>query len=215
MKIPDTWSFDIKEVADNFDDHVKEQLPWYDLVTNAVAHIARHYIHEGGIIYDIGASNGNIGRAIEKTITERNAKLIGIEKSPEMANKYNAEGEICITDALEFDYQKADLIVCFLTIMFIHPKDRKEFIQKLKSSLNIGGALIIVDKCLPISGYPATILSRLALSEKLNAGAEPKAIIDKELSLSGIQVPIDISILPDNAVEFFKFGDFAGWIIEK
>ena len=63
MQIPSegSWSFDADGIADAFDDHVREQLPWYDLATDALIHIARHYIPEGGIVYDIGASTGNMG----------------------------------------------------------------------------------------------------------------------------------------------------------
>ena len=44
MKIPNTWTFESVEVADGFDLHVREQLPWYDLVTGAIGQIARHFI---------------------------------------------------------------------------------------------------------------------------------------------------------------------------
>ena len=30
MEIPKNWSFASQEVAKNFDNHVREQLPWYD-----------------------------------------------------------------------------------------------------------------------------------------------------------------------------------------
>ncbi|WP_321900045.1 hypothetical protein, partial [Paraburkholderia heleia] len=43
--------------------HVHEQLPWYDLATETVVHFARHYIPNGGRVYDIGCATGNVGRA--------------------------------------------------------------------------------------------------------------------------------------------------------
>ena len=39
-------------------------------------------------------------------------------------------------------------------------------------------------------------------------------MIKKELSLSGIQRPLYPGELGEDAVEVFRFGDFAGWIIE-
>ena len=30
MKVPKIWTFENKEVANDFDNHVREQLPWYD-----------------------------------------------------------------------------------------------------------------------------------------------------------------------------------------
>ena len=63
MQIPKNWTFENTSVAQNFDKHVREQLPFYDLATNAISHIARHYIQENKLVYDIGASTGNIGNS--------------------------------------------------------------------------------------------------------------------------------------------------------
>jgi hypothetical protein len=80
--------------------------------------------------------------------------------------------------------------------------------------LRPGGAIIIFDKCEPASGYVATVLWRLALAGKAAAGVEAKEILAKELSLGGVQRPISPREL-DPATEIFRFGDFAGWVIEK
>ena len=64
MQIPSNWTFEDSDVAKNFNKHVREQLPFYDLVTNAISHIARHYVPENGLVYDVGASTGNIGKSI-------------------------------------------------------------------------------------------------------------------------------------------------------
>jgi len=50
MKIPSNWTFKSKDVAEHFDAHVREQLPFYDLVTDTIVHIARHYLPNNGII---------------------------------------------------------------------------------------------------------------------------------------------------------------------
>ena len=47
------WTF--KEgFANKFDSHVREQLPWYELVTESVAYITRNYLPKSGLVYDIG-----------------------------------------------------------------------------------------------------------------------------------------------------------------
>lgn len=119
FQIPRDWTFKTSGVANHFDRHVREQLPWYELTTGVIAHVARHYIPEGGLVYDIGASTGNV----------------------------------------------------------------------------------------------ATVLWRLALAGKVAAGADARDVIAKELSLSGVQRPLHPDELT-GAVEIFRFGDFAGWIIE-
>ena len=88
MKIPSNWTFETSEVATQFDRHVREQLPFYDLATNAIGHVARHYIPENGLIYDFGAATGNIGRSLKPIIEKRNARLIGKEPSQAMIDIY-------------------------------------------------------------------------------------------------------------------------------
>ena len=88
MKIPNegAWTFENAEIANAFDDHVREQLPWYDLATGAVAHIVRHYLPHEGVMYDIGASTGNITKSLASVISDRSVKVYAVEPSQEMIN---------------------------------------------------------------------------------------------------------------------------------
>jgi len=64
MQIPQNWTFKSDHIANNFDQHVREQLPWYDLATFATAQMARHFVPQGGKVYDIGCATGNMGRVL-------------------------------------------------------------------------------------------------------------------------------------------------------
>lgn len=214
LEIPRNWTFERAEIAAAFDRHVREQLPWYDLATGAIAHIARHYIPAGGLVYDIGASTGNIGRALAETLRDRRARLIAVEASAEMVSRYDGPGDVIQADALAFDFETFDLAACFLTLMFLPVSKRAAFVHRLRSRIKPGGALIIFDKVEAATGYPATVLWRLTLAGKVSAGVNPSEIVAKELSLGGVQRPITEDILGPGAVEWFRFGEFAGWLIE-
>lgn len=214
MKIPSEWTFHSNEVASAFDSHVREQLPWYDLITGAMAHVARHYIPDNGAVYDIGCSTGNVGRALADTISVRNASLIAIDDSPQMVASYNGPGRCILGDARTFQFSQFDLAICFLSMMFLPPKDRVVVMDRLRTNCQVGGAVIIVDKMLPNVGYPATIMTRLALAGKVATGTPAADILAKELSLSGVQRPLAPCEF-EGGVEFFRFGDFAGWIFER
>jgi tRNA (cmo5U34)-methyltransferase len=209
------WNFNNDWIVENFDSHVREQLPWYDFATNTVTSIVKNYLRPNGIVYDIGASTGNIGRAISGVIESRNARLIAIEESKEIAEKYVGGGELIVSDASVVEYEKFSVAICFLSLMFIPQVNRIDLIKRLKDSLEVGGCIIVVDKDLPPSGYVGSVFRRITMEWKLIGGANHENIIKKELSLSGIQRPISVSELGDNAVEFFRIGEFAGWIIEK
>ena len=55
-----SWTFEDQDIVDKFDSHVREQLPWYDMVTDAVIYIIRNYLAQNKVVVDIGASTGNL-----------------------------------------------------------------------------------------------------------------------------------------------------------
>lgn len=215
MKIPNEggWSFDNHgEIAGAFDNHVREQLPWYDLATGACAHIIRHFLPHDGVLYDIGASTGNITKSIKETIKERNIKVFAIEPSQEMVDIYQGEGEVLKERAECVDYERFDVAVLFLSLMFVPVSKREKLLSDLYSKLNKGGCMIIFDKTEPIGGYLSTVMYRLTLAGKVSTGTSPGEIVKKELSLSGVQIPVREE---KHWRLVFKFGDFSGWVVEK
>jgi tRNA (cmo5U34)-methyltransferase len=215
--IPANWTFEDKGVADGFDRHVREQLPWYDLATGAVAHVARHYIPLDGVVYDLGAATGNIGCALAPTLTARTARLIAVEPSAEMAAAYRGPQRsfLQVQRAECVEFEPFDVAVAFLTLMFVAVAERAPLLDRLLAAMRPGGALIVFDKCEADTGYAATVIWRLALAGKLATGVDAAEIVAKELSLSGVQRPVSRAMLPAHALEFFRFGEFAGWLIEK
>jgi tRNA (cmo5U34)-methyltransferase len=213
------WTFQSADIARDFDAHVREQLPWYELATGAVAHIARHYIPRNGLVYDIGASTGNIGRALSETLTQREARLIAIEQSAQMVAAYEGPGEVIHADATGFDFAPYDVAVAFLFLMFVPSGYRRALLQTLCAKIRPGGALIIFDKTEGRGGYLSTVLHRLTIAGKVAQGTPAGEIIAKELSLIGVQRPISDAFMSlyavPSAVEVFRFGEFAGWVIER
>jgi len=213
MQIPQNWTFKSDHIADHFDEHVREQLPWYDLATFATAQMARHYVPQGGKVYDIGCATGNMGRVLAGTLSDREATLTAIDDSAEMVAKYEAPGEIVISKAEDFNYEPFDLAICFLTLMFIPLENREALLYELDSKLRLGGAIIVADKFEPEGGYLATAQWRLTLAGKCQAGVDPAEILEKEMSLVGVQRPTPAWMMR-NGTEFFRFGDFRGYVIE-
>lgn len=213
--IPTDWTFKNASVAAGFERHVREQLPFYELVSGAVAHIARHYLPEGGRLYDIGASTGNITRLLSDSLKSRNIEAVSLDNSPDMANLFDGYGRYELTDVLDYPYERFDVATLFLVLMFLPVSKRKQYLQHLYENLNEGGALIVVDKTEDANRYIGTIFRRLTLAGKVASGVDANEILKKELSLSGIQRPITTAVFPFVYYEFFRFGEFAGWIIEK
>ena len=189
MNIPDSWTFKDERVAKGFDSHVREQLPWYDLVTKSIVHIGRHYIPNNGLVYDIGASTGNISRALAPICKDRNAGIIAIEESIAMRNVFTTNTPDCqfefnLADATSYPFKMYDFAVCFLTFMFFPVSIRRHWLNELRSLIKPGGALVIVDKSITPPGYTGTVMRRLAMDWKLLSGTSHEDIVRKELSLA-------------------------------
>jgi tRNA (cmo5U34)-methyltransferase len=215
-----SWTFETKEIAETFDAHVREQLPWYDMVTDAVRYIIRNYLPEHGTVVDIGASTGNLIDKILPLVTERNGDVIAVEKSKNMIavlnKKFLGRPSVWIhhEDIVNADMHKGEVYVMFLTMMFIPVEHRKGVIDAMRANCTKGGVIIVVDKVCDHGGYFSTVLKRLTMQFKLQQGAKAEDVLTKEMSLAGIQIPIDPAILGTDAKQFFRMGEFAGWVIE-
>lgn len=213
---PGAWTFKSDTVAKGFDAHVQQQLPWYGFVTDAIVQIGRHYIGHRGLVYDIGASTGNVGRALEQVLLDRKAELVAIEESAAMVEQYRGPGVVVNQRAQDYQFESFDLAVSMLALMFNRPDEVSPLVAELVGKIRPGGALLMVERMLPPNGYLSIVSSRLTLEAKRKAGAEPDEILSKELSLAGVQRPIDRRLLEyHGAVEWFRYGDFAGWVIES
>lgn len=211
---PGAWTFESEAVVADFDRHVREQLPWYDIATGIVAQVGRAFIPESGLVIDVGASTGNVGRALADTLKRRTARLIALEPSAEMVAAYRGPGEVVRAHGETFDFIGVDLIVCFLTLMFVPVPDRPDLIERMIAGLRPGGALLIFDKLVPAAGEVGALTMRLTLAAKYEAGAPADEVIRKELSLAGVQRPLYPSELADFE-PIFRFGDFGGWLYAK
>ena len=215
-----SWTFETKEIAETFDSHVREQLPWYDMVTDAVVYIARNYLPEYGVVVDIGASTGNMVDKLMPLTFERMADVVAIEKSISMCdvlkNKYKKSDCVVVenSDVTKGDLPKADVYILFFTMMFIPIDKRKALMDSMRANCKQGGVIVVVDKICDHGGYFATVLKRLTMQFKLQQGAKPEDVLTKEMSLAGVQIPLDPAILGADAKQFFRMGEFAGWVIE-
>ena len=217
-----SWTFETPEIAAGFDAHVREQLPWYDMVTDAVVYITRNYLTEFGDIVDIGASTGNMVDKLLPLASERSADIVAIEKSVPMFNvlekKYRQSDYVSVENMDVTNYPelpRADVYIVFLTMMFLPIESRKTLINSMRANCKRGGALVVVDKVCDHGGYFATVLKRLTMQFKLQQGVKPEDVLNKEMSLAGVQIPLDPAMLGEDAKLFFRMGEFAGWVIER
>lgn len=217
LVIPQDWTFKDRSVADNFEQHVNEQLPWYSMASGMVAHFGRAYLPEGGRMYDLGAATGNVTNMLRTEIETRGVNVTSIDSSHQMKDVWHGVGEFVCEDIRSFKYKPYDFGVCFLTLMFLPVVDQQWLFHELYDKLRPGGALVLFERTAQQTGYLSTVVNRLTLAGKVANGVPAEDIVAKELSLSGAQRPIEdpTSMFNANTHEVFRFGDFAGWVAVK
>ncbi|CAH6874484.1 tRNA (Cmo5U34)-methyltransferase [Vibrio chagasii] len=213
MMIPKDWTFKNSDVAEGFDTHVREQLPWYNIASSMTAHFARNYLPENGVLLDLGCSTGNVSDSCRETITNRNVSVVNVDNSEEMAELFRGVGEVTIANIENFEIPEFDVCVMFLSMMFVPVNSRSALIMELMKNTRKGGLVLIVDKMESFSGYSGQVINRLNLVNKLDAGAKPDEVLAKELSLSGVQRPINPELL-NSFTKWFQIGEFCGYLYE-
>lgn len=197
----DDW--DWSKIANNFDQHVEDQLPWYNLVCETIAFFVQSHLPNKGTIIDVGSATGTLRKNVQTILDARNAKLIEIDSEKNMNNNKDF---ICIK-AEDYEPPTHDISVWNLTLMFINPAIRSKTLKKFYDKTNPGGIIIGVDRIAKPTQHALTY-QRLILSQKK---ANPEQIIKKEIMLSGIQRPL--TQIPGET--WFQYTDFYGWIITK
>jgi tRNA (cmo5U34)-methyltransferase len=85
--------------------------------------------------------------------------------------------------------EKADLIVAYYTVQFVHPKLRQALIDKVYEALNWGGAFIMYEKVRANDARFQDICTGLYTEYKLDQGYTAKEIVSKSKSLKGVLEP--------------------------
>lgn len=214
MEIPSSWTFKNKEVATSFDNHVREQLPWYDLASDLTCHLIKSYVPENGLFYDLGCSTGNITKRCSDFLLERKVDCISVDNSEQMGEIFEGVGKFENHNLCKFTAKEYDVAVMFLSLMFVPVYRRKYLIGQMMERQRKGGALIVVDKFTPANGYLSKSISRMTFLNKLNQGCPKDEVIEKEMSLVGVQRPCDFELF-EKFERWFQVGEFIGYVYCK
>ena len=189
------WTFD-GDVADTFVDHVRQSVPYYDAGHDLICQVSDYFVHDDSVCYEIGVSTGQLlNKLAVHHSTKPDVKWVGIDPVGPMiekAKEHCAETpniELHTSDALSFDYERADLIVSYYCIQFIHPKHRQELFNRLYERLNWGGALVLFEKVRGPDARFQDMMVSLYNDFKVKNGFEAQEILNKTSSLKAVMEP--------------------------
>ena len=187
------WKFN-GSMVEHFEEHVSKSVPLYNEGHELIVKLSDYFVKDDSTCYELGSSAGTLINKLAKAHEFRSAKFVGIEIENDMVTKAN---ELYRNENLSFicddmttvNLEKADLIVSYYTIQFIHPKLRQQLINKIYDSLNWGGAFIFYEKVRANDARFQDIISNLYMEYKLDQGYSAGEIIGKAKSLKGVLEP--------------------------
>jgi tRNA (cmo5U34)-methyltransferase len=221
------WKFN-GSMVEHFEEHVKKSVPLYQEGHELITKLSDYFVKEDSICYELGSSAGTLTHKLAERHAFRDAKFVGIEIEKDMVRKANELYEssnlsfIC-DDMTTVTLEKADLIVSYYTIQFIHPKLRQQLIDKIYDALNWGGAFILYEKVRANDARFQDIISNLYMEYKLDQGYDAKEIISKAQSLKGVLEPFstegNIDMLKRagfvDILSVQKYMNFEGFLVIK
>ena len=221
------WKFN-GEMVEQFETHVEKSVPLYLEGHELVANLSDYFVKEDSICYELGSSAGTLTHKLAKRHSFRDANFIGIEIEEDMVNKANelyknANLSFICDDMTTIKMEKADLIVSYYTIQFIHPKLRQQLIDKIYETLNWGGAFIFYEKVRANDARFQDIMTNLYMEYKLEQGYSAQEIISKTKSLKGVLEPFstegNIDMLKRagfvDIISVQKYMNFEGFLLIK
>lgn len=188
------WRFN-EDVVPGFDSHVSKSVPLYKEGHDLISKISDFFISDNSICYEIGCSTGSLLKILDERNSKTNVSFIGIDSEQAMANyakekcKSSSSISIINNDAVDFEFEKCDLIISYYTMQFIKPRYRQILIDKIYKSLNWGGAFILFEKVRAPDARFQDISTALYTDFKIENNYTPDEIINKTKSLKGVLEP--------------------------
>ena len=189
------WSFKGK-VAESFVEHISRSIPFYTEGHELICHLSDYFVSPDSTVYELGCSTGELlGKLAAYNELKPDVRWIGIDVEQDMirqaAKTCGGQENIDLRCAniLDFDYEKADLIVAYYTLQFVPERFRQQMIDTIYESLNWGGAFILFEKVGAPDARFQDIMSGLYRDFKRRADYTADQILDKETSLKGVLKP--------------------------
>lgn len=205
---PGQWAF-TPEVVNDFDRHVRQSVPHYDLIQGAVAELCDWLAPTGALIADLGVSTGETARRIRERHPDRGIRFVGYDTSASMLEAAEAkvpgiETHLApVEDGLR--HSAADLTVSLFTFQFLSPEARTDVARLALAASKPGAALILAEKVRTTDARWFEIGTELSWDYKATAGIPSDAIRAKAASLRGV-------LRPYTAEENIRMMTDAGWV---
>lgn len=213
----ENWEFD-EDVAEVFTDMLERSIPDYHTMRKLVDQVAEHFIKPNTRFVDLGCANGLSAEGIIANHYKDVISYLSDVSEPMLAKcreRYKKQIEEGFVHVTRLDLTKhpigygcfskgCSVILSCLTLQFIPVEYRQGIIESVYSSLNKGGAFILVEKVLGNSSEIGSIFTSIYYDMKRENQYTEEQIASKRKSLEGVLCPLT----EEMNISMFKMAGF-------
>ncbi|TNC45394.1 methyltransferase domain-containing protein [Rubellimicrobium rubrum] len=188
------WSFD--GISRVFDDHVRRSVPLYNEGHDLTCRLSDYFVASNSLVYDLGTATGSLARKLADWHQGKaGTQVIGIDpvqsmvEQAEKVHGFREDLRFICSDALTYEFEKANLFTSYYTVQFVHPNVRQQLIDRIYERLHWGGAFILFEKVRAPDARFQDYMSQVYTDFKLANGYDEKEVVGKTRSLKGVLEP--------------------------
>jgi tRNA (cmo5U34)-methyltransferase len=145
------FAFD-ETVASVFPDMIRRSVPGYESVIPLSGLLAARYVQENSRCYDLGCSLGATTLALLSRIGTTACEIVAVDNSAAMLGKAQSQREwdsrvsFVEADVRAIRIDRASVVFMNYLLQFIPPDERLSLLQRIRTGLLPGGALILSER---------------------------------------------------------------------
>lgn len=185
--------FEFKDVAPDFDDHIRRSIPGYATLIARCCELAQRYALIETMVADIGCTTGRVLRQVRNAVNPNRpgVSYLGIDKEaaflPYWGRRRPAQMAFFAEDAVSCEQlTNLSMALSLFTVQFLPAGEKRSLLKRVYNGLVPGGALIIAEKVHAETGRIQDALTFGYYDRKRRAGFTPEEIMDKERALRGV-----------------------------
>jgi len=196
-----------------FPDMIKRSVPGYGLVLELLALLARRFVQDDSMVYDLGCSLGAATLAVQQGVEQKNVRFVTVDNSAPMIARCkqllgeHGKGypiEFLQEDVCRAPVKNASMTVLNFTLQFIRPEDREGLLRSIREGTRPGGILVLSEKIRFADPEQQDIQTDLHHDFKRSQGYSDLEIARKRNALEQV-------LHPDTEEEHVERLHAAGW----
>jgi tRNA (cmo5U34)-methyltransferase len=191
------FEFD-EAVAAVFPDMLKRSIPGYAETILAIGSLARRFVTENTICYDLGCSLGAATLAMRHNIACEGCHIVAIDNSEAMISRCReivadddatVPVEVNAGDIRHAEIRDASMVVMNYTLQFLPVADRDAMIGRIFAGMNDRGILVLSEKVVDDDAEIEQLLVELHHEEKRRNAYSDCEIARKRAAIENVLIP--------------------------